>query len=148
MMQALVKKQPVNKAVFERNFAALKKDLMALDLELQKTVAGRPGQPMLASHPVYQYLARRYLLHIETVQWEADAVPADAAWQQLRYATENFPARWMIWEKQPLSETVARLASMGIDVLVFDPCAGKPAQGDFLSVMQQNIDNMKKAYPE
>ena len=148
VMQALAKKQPANKAAFQRNFDALHKDLMALDLELQKTVAGRPGQPMLVSHPVYQYLARRYLLHLEAVQWEPETVPGDDEWQRLRYVTEDFPAQWMIWEKQPLSETVTRLDSMGIDVLVFDPCAGRPEQGDFLSVMQQNIRNMKKAWQE
>ena len=148
VMQALAKKQPENKAAFERNFAALRKDLMALDLELQKTVAGRPGQPMLVSHPVYQYLARRYLLHLEAVQWEPGVVPEDDEWQRLRYVTEDFPAQWMIWEKQPLSKTVTRLDSMGIDVLVFDTCAGRPEQGDFLSVMQQNIRNMKKAWQE
>lgn len=148
VMQALVKKQPADKAEFERNFAALRKDLMALDLELQKTVAGRPGQPMLASHPVYQYLARRYMLHLEDVQWEPETVPSDDQWQQLRYATEDFIAQWMIWDKQPLAETVTRLDSMGIGVLVFDPCAGRPVQGDFLTVMQQNIQNLKKAYQE
>ncbi len=60
----------------------------------------------------------------------------------------NFAALWMIWEKQPLSEAVTRLDSVGIGVLVFDPCAGRPEQGDFLSVMQQNIRNMKKAWQE
>ena len=148
VMQALAEKQPANKAVFERNFAALREDLMALDLEMQKTVAVRPGQPLLASHPVYQYPARRYLLHIETVQWEPDTVPEDDEWQRLRYATEDFPAQWMLWEKQPVSATITRLDAMGIGVLVFDPCAGRPEQGDFLSVMQQNIENLKKAYQE
>ena len=148
VMQALAEKQPANKAVFERNFADLRKDLMALDLEMQKTVADRPGQLLLASHPVYQYPARRYLLHIETVQWEPETVPEDNEWQRLRYATEDFPAQWMLWEKQPVSETITRLDAMDIGVLGFDPCAGRPEQDDFLGVMQQNVQNLKKAYQE
>jgi len=145
--QALVRKRPAHKAAFEENFNALRDDLMALDLGIQKRVAGKPGQPMLASHPVYQYLARRYMLHVEDVQWEPDVVPADAEWQRLRYVTEDFPALWMIWEKQPLPETLRRLDEMGIGTLVFDPCANRPRQGDFLDVMQQNVQDLGRAYP-
>jgi len=146
IMQALVKKRPGYKAVFEQNFNALRDELMALDLKIQKLVASKAEQPMLASHPVYQYLARRYLLHIEDVQWEPDVVPGAAEWQRLRYATERFPAQWMIWEKQPVAETGRRLDSMSIGTLVFDPCANRPRQGDFLGVMQQNVRNLSKAY--
>jgi len=147
VMHALVKKRPEYKAVFERNFSALRDELMALDLEIQKRVASKAGQPMLSSHPLYQYLARRYTLHIEDMQWEPDAVPGDAEWQRLRYVTEGFPAQWMIWEKQPMPEIARRLDAMGIGTLVFDPCANRPRQGDFLDVMQQNVQNLSKAYP-
>jgi len=146
ILHALVKKRPGYKAVFEQNFNALRDELMALDQKIQQLVAGKAEQPMLASHPVYQYLVRRYLLHIEALQWEPEVVPADAEWQRLRYATERFPAQWMIWEKQPVAETGRRLDSMSIGTLVFDPCANRPGQGDFLSVMQQNVQNLSKAY--
>jgi zinc transport system substrate-binding protein len=146
VMQALVRKRPEHKAAFEQNFNALRDELMALDLKIQKRVAGKPAQPMLASHPVYQYLARRYTLHVEDMQWEPDVVPGDAEWQRLRYATESFPAQWMIWEKQPLPEIARRLETMNIGTLVFDPCANRPGQGDFLDVMQQNVRNLSKAY--
>ena len=78
---------------------------------------------------------------------EPDVVPADAEWQRLRYVTEDFPALWMIWEKQPLPETLRRLDEMGIGTLVFDPCANRPRQGDFLDVMQQNVQDLGRAYP-
>lgn len=146
VMLALVQKSPEHKAEFEKNFAALRKDLMALDLEMQKTVAGHPGQPMLASQPVYHYMARRYEFKLEDLQWQADEVPDDTQWENLRAVTEGFPAGWILWNRQPLQETAARLKTMDIDVLVFDPCAARPAQGDFLSVMQRNVLNLGKAY--
>ena len=34
---------------------------------------------------------------------------------------------------------------MGVNSLVFDPCGNAPNQGDFLTVMQQNILNLKSA---
>jgi len=147
VMHALVRKRPEHKAAFEQNFDALRDELMVLDLKIQKLVAGKAEQPMLASHPVYQYLARRYLLHLKELQWEPDAVPGDAEWQRLRYVTEGFPAQWMIWEKQPVPEIAGRLDDMGIGTLVLDPCANRPRQGDFLDVMQHNVQNLSEAYP-
>lgn len=147
IMHALIKKQPMYKTVFEQNFNALRDELMALDLKIQQRVASKAGQPMLASQPVYQYLARRYMLHVEDMQWEPDAVPGDAEWQKLRYVTESLPAQWMIWEQQPVPEIAGRLDAMGIGTLVFDPCANRPRQGDFLDVMQQNVRNLSEAYP-
>ena len=52
----------------------------------------------------------------------------------------------MLWEKQPLTEIVQQLDNMGIGIAVFDPCANRPASGDFLSVMQDNIANLRQAY--
>ena len=142
---ALSRKQPEHQADFERNFAALRKDLMALDLALQQTVAAKPRQLLFASHPIYQYLARRYELHIEDMVWEPEEMPNDQQWRQLRLVQESFPADWMLWEKQPLPEIAQQLDTMGIGMVVFDPCANRPAKGDFLSVMQDNITILRKA---
>ena len=144
--EALSRKQPEHKSEFEKDLAALRKDLMGLDLEIQRTVAKRPRQLLFASHPLYHYLARRYELHIEDLVWEPDVMPDDQQWQQLRLAQERFPADWMLWEKQPRPEIVQQLDSMGIGIAVFDPCANRPASGDFLSVMHDNIANLKRIF--
>jgi len=36
--------------------------------------------------------------------------------------------------------------AIGVKSLVFDPCGNKPDQGDFLSVMWQNVENLKSAF--
>jgi zinc transport system substrate-binding protein len=143
---ALSRKRPEHQLDFEKNLTALHEDLMALDLALQQIVAAKPRQRLFASHPIYHYLARRYELHIEDMVWEPEEMPNDQQWQQLRLAHESFPADWMLWEKQPLPEIAQQLDSMGIGIAVFDPCANRPANGDFLSVMQQNIANLRRAY--
>ncbi|MEA3243010.1 MAG: zinc ABC transporter substrate-binding protein [Pseudomonadota bacterium] len=146
--EALSRRQPEYKADFEKNFVALRKDLMALDLALQQVVAVNPRQRLFASHPIYHYLVLRYELHIEDMVWEPDDMPNDQQWQQLRLVHESFPADWMLWEKQPLPEIAQQLDSMGIGIAVFDPCANRPASGDFLSVMQKNIANLRQAYTD
>jgi hypothetical protein len=35
---------------------------------------------------------------------------------------------------------------MGLRSLVFYPCGNRPAQGDFLGVMQQNVTNLAQAF--
>jgi zinc transport system substrate-binding protein len=146
--EALSRKQPEHQSDFAKNFAALRKDLMALDLALQKTVAAKPRQLLFASSPIYHYLARRYDLYIEDMVWEPGAMPNDQQWQQLRLMRESFAADWMLWEKPPLSEIAQQLDSMAIGIVVFDPCANRPASGDFLSVMQANIANLRPAYTD
>lgn len=143
---ALSRKQPQLQLDFEKNFAALRKDLMALDLALQKTIAAIPSRRLFASHPIYHYLAQRYELTIKNMVWEPDEMPNDRQWQRLRLTHESFPADWMLWEKQPLPEIAQQLESIGIGIAVFDPCANRPAEGDFLSVMQDNIANLRQAY--
>lgn len=143
---ALSRRQPEHRSEFEKNLASLRSELMTLEQTLQQTVAANPGQHLFASHPIYQYLARRYGLRMEDMAWEPDEMPGEQQWQRLRLVHESFPADWMLWEKRPLPEIVQQLAKMGIGIAVFDPCASRPASGDFLSVMQENITSLGQAY--
>jgi zinc transport system substrate-binding protein len=56
-IEALIKRRPQLAPAFEQNFEQLASDLQSLDVELQRIVAADPGRAVLASHPVYQYLA-------------------------------------------------------------------------------------------
>ena len=73
-------------------------------------------------------------------------MPDEAMWKELQDLLKRYAAKWMIWEGQPLPEIAAKLAEMGIQSVVFDPCAGKPEQGDFMSVMKQNVAGLEKVY--
>lgn len=146
IQRALVKKRPQAKADFERNFATLERDLREFDTQLKDTLSKARGQALLASHPVYQYLAHAYELDLRSVLWEPDEFPAESQWDDLAKLTGTRAASWMLWEGKPLAESIARLAQMGIDSLVFDPCANVPAQGDFLSVMKSNLAQLQRAF--
>jgi zinc transport system substrate-binding protein len=146
IMQALVRQRPQLQAEFERNYAALKQALMALDLDVQRLVAVQPDKPLFVSQPLYQYFARRYELQLRSVSWEPEVMPAEPEWERLVYVQEAFPALWMLWEDAPDAEIRARLQSLGIGVVVFQPCANRPPRGDFLDVMQRNLENLKIAF--
>jgi hypothetical protein len=51
----------------------------------------------------------------------------------------------MLWEAGPLEQTTLKLQDLGISVVVFAPCMNVPEKGDFLTVMQQNVENLKTA---
>jgi zinc transport system substrate-binding protein len=148
IMEALADRRPQQRAEFEVNYKALRQELLALDLDIQRLVAKRPGKPLFVSLPVYQYFARRYQLRLQSVAWDPDAMPPEQEWEQLLYAQEDFPAAWMIWEAQPISEIRQKLESMDIGVVVFRPCANRPPQGDFMDVMKRNIENLKTVFAE
>ncbi len=52
----------------------------------------------------------------------------------------------MLWEGEPLSDSADRLGDMGISSMVFAPCFSQPKQGDFLSVMRQNVQNLENIF--
>ena len=137
---------PVHRESFEERYAELERDLTHLDDQLRAIAERAAGRPLLASHPVYQYLARRYGLDMESVMWEPDAAPDDGQWRELESILERHAAGWMLWEGHPLPAVAQRLEALGVQSLVFDPCGNKPEEGDFLSVMRRNLATLGQAF--
>jgi zinc transport system substrate-binding protein len=148
--KALVKLRPEAAPDIDQRLASLEKDLSALRDRLQKMAANKQG-PLLASHPVYDYLARHAGWNLKSVHWEPDELPGDEGWAELNKLIENHPTKWMIWEGPPLDETTQRLAALGIQTIVFETLAGRPEQApedkaDFLSLMNANLDRIERMY--
>ena len=99
--------------------------------------------PLLGSHPVYQYLARRYGLNLQSVHFEPDENPDEETWADLERLHDAHPAATMLWEAEPLPEIAERLRALGIESIVFDPAGNRPASGDFLEVMTANAANLE-----
>ena len=143
---AFVSLRPDSKSAFETAYEALASDLMALDGEIEAMVAKNSDVAILGSHPVYQYLARRYALNLRAVHFEPDAVPGEDGWHDLEHLLEDVSATWMIWENSPLSETSEKLRGLGLESIVFNPCGNRPEEGDYLSVMRANIEAFERIF--
>lgn len=128
-------------------FTALKGELESLDQRLLAVGRRINGAPLVASHPVYHYFARHYSLNLQSVLWEPETVPDDKAIEDLKAILAKHPAKWMIWEGEPAKESVAKLDSIGLKSLVFDPCGNVPDSGDFITVMKANAEALEKAFP-
>lgn len=146
VMEGLSRLLPQHQDAFEQRYLELEQDLLAVDDGLDTIAAGQRRQPLLASHPVYQYLARRYGLNLQSVLWEPEVMPDDEEWQRLQSILQEHAATWMLWEGAPLPASADRLQALGVNSLVFDPCGNTPEQGDFLSVMQQNVARLQQAF--
>ena len=139
---ALIELAPESQGVIEAKFQTLDGDLTELDARLSRAAKAWGDQPMLGSHPVYQYLADAYDLRIGSVHFEPDEAPSSEAIQELESLVARHPAKLMLWEAQPLLETEQLLRAQGIASVVFDPAARTPREGDFLTVMRANAERL------
>lgn len=139
---AFSERWPEERTAFDEGLAGLEADLLALDAEQAAAVSDEADRPILGSHPVYQYLAERYGLNLRRVHFEPGEVPDRAGWQQLGDILADHPARWMLWEGEPLPEVRERLREMGVESVVYDPVGNCPAEGDYLTVMRANAENL------
>lgn len=145
---ALSRQRPQAEEYFTTQFRPLQKDLLAMDRRLKVLASGDSSTPILFSHPVYQYLAEGYGLNDKAVHWEPDQTPGPDQMAELQAILTTFAARWMVWESTPVASAEALLKEMGLHSVVFDPCGNAPAKGDFLSVMQQNVNYLERIFDQ
>lgn len=142
----LSRRVPASAPAFAGAGEALAADLAALDAEAAAIGAAAAGQPLLASHPRYPYLARAYGFAIESVEWESGETPTEEQLAALDALLATHPAKLMIWEAEPSAEAVAALAQRGVASVVFATAANRPAEGDFLAVMEGNLERLRAAF--
>lgn len=144
---ALVKLVPAAKEAMDKNAEALMDELDTLDNRMMALSRRLVDQPLVASHPVYHYLARRYGMNLRSLLWEPQTVPDDQAMAELNALLATHRARWMIWEGEPAQESVQKLQMVGLRSVVFDPCGNVPDSGDFMSVMEANVKALETSFP-
>ena len=142
LADALLELAPAEKGSIDSKRVALDDDLKRIDGLLRDAAKGWGERPLLASHPVYQYLADAYGLRIESMHLEPELAltPDDIA--SLDSLLARHAATLMLWEAPPLSGTEQQLRERGIVSVVFNPAAQRPSDGDFLTVMTGNAKRL------
>ncbi len=140
---ALIELVPSGEAKFRDNMATLEQEFMALDTRLAEVFAKLDDRPVLFSHPVYQYLQRRYEINGASVHWEPDQEPTTSAWIAMQQTLATHPATIMIWEDEPSMSTAQRLSNAGITSVPFYTIANSPDQSDYLSLMHGNAERLE-----
>ena len=149
--KALARRLPEHKEEFQSRYAALAADLDGLARDLAE-LSGKLGEtPLLASHPAYNYLAKRYGWQITNLDLDPRAMPPAGVLAQIKKATGEDKARIILWESPPLPAIADKLrGDFDLTSVEFSPCellADADAQAglDYLKVMHRNIARLTAA---
>lgn len=145
---ALSRIDPSQRELHAARLESLEDDLADLESRLKQAVGTETDRPLLASHPVYAYLERALGLNLRSVHFEPHLAPDAEGWRELDELLATHPAELMIWEGEPLPETVRELGNRGVRIVVFDPCAAAPSGEDWLESMRENARSLGEAFSQ
>jgi zinc transport system substrate-binding protein len=151
--KGLTRLLPDEAAAIATRLEAIKADLKQLEDEFRALGALPAGSHLYASHPAYNYLARRCGWPIVSLDFDPEEMPSDEAIAALKESLKTKPATHLLWEAEPKPEIAARLEKdCGLKSVTVSPCetlsAERRAAGeDYLSVMRANVKALKVAFP-
>ncbi|MBT5707096.1 MAG: zinc ABC transporter solute-binding protein [Verrucomicrobia bacterium] len=143
--ESISNRYPRHAVEYGQSYRALEADLMSLDRTFNELIPESFDETVFASHPVYQYFGRRYGLEIQSFHWEPGVMPDEAEWNNFEDRLKENKVKWMLWEGAPSEETKARLQKSGVLPIEFHTVGGSPETGDFLTVMQANVERLRDA---
>lgn len=124
---ALRKTWPQHVSRIDENLGLLDKQLDDLHERLLETGYQMKQKDirLLCSHPAYNYLARRYGWKVKNLDLDPGEPLTDA--QVVALVKDQDPAKTlMLWESEPVTESVDKLAAAGVKSVLFSPCENKP----------------------
>ncbi|QDU67591.1 metal ABC transporter substrate-binding protein [Engelhardtia mirabilis] len=145
---ALADAYPDQAEQIQGRMVALRADLRALDRRLTQMLPALAQVRLIASHPAYDYIAARYGLEIVNLDLDPAEPLGLADFASIEAATDAGRVNVLLWESEPLAETVTELDErLGVRSVVFSPAEGPPAAGepDYLGVMNANLDRLGEA---
>ena len=137
---------PVHGEAFEQNFNSLSADLD----ELNKRFESFQNVKLLASHPAYNYLSKRYGWDIINFDFDPSESLDENQIKALQAALEKKDRNIMLWEEMPIDSIRDNLDNQfAIKSIEFSPCESMTASDladgkDYLKVMLMNLDALEK----
>ena len=123
----------------------LRADLIALDDEAKTALAAVQGVAIIATHPRYQYFARRYDLSMSSLEWEAGAIPTEVQLANLEVLVRDTGAQIMVWEAEPPIEAFEATAALGLRNVVFPPFANAVGDKNPLQTFSDAVSALSNA---
>lgn len=145
----LVVLDPGHKAQFDDGLAKLTADLDALDKKLAASLAGAKGRKLAASHPAFNYLARRYGLDVTSFGFDPSEAPDATARAPFDvWLTTAGPNPMLWWEATPDAPVRASLPS-AVQQVVLDPLEQPGPDGvyDYLAKSRTNVAVFAGLFP-
>jgi zinc transport system substrate-binding protein len=143
--EALSARRPWAAADIDERMTELRRDLESIDTRLSSLSEQLRHAGGVYSHPVYQYLDRRYALGGRALHWEPREDPGSQEWAAFEHALEARPATVMLWEGEPITDTRQRLRQLDVTSVVFPTLANAPAGADYIDDMNAAVDRLAAA---
>jgi zinc transport system substrate-binding protein len=70
-------------------------------------------------------------------------MPSAEQWASFDKIINGLQHRIMLWEGTPTDDIRSELSKRNVQIVVFEPCGNKPPTGEFLTVMNGNLLNLK-----
>jgi len=133
---------------FRANARGVEADLQGLHAELEELAPRLRAARVLASHPAYDYLARRYGFTVANFDLDPAAELAPEQRAALEAAARPGARNLLLWESEP--GPAAGGVPAGIASVVFAPAelltsAERAAGADFLWIMRANVERLAHA---
>jgi zinc transport system substrate-binding protein len=150
ILLSLSRKWPEYEKAFRNGFASLSADLDTLNARLLGMSDAARKAHLIASHPAYGYIAKRYGWKIATIDLPPDSDPAPEAIAALHSAVANLGPGPVVlfFESSPKDSVLNALkAEPRITYVVFEPAetlaaAEQKSGTDYLTVMNRNLDSL------
>ncbi|MDI6601047.1 MAG: metal ABC transporter substrate-binding protein [Thermoanaerobacteraceae bacterium] len=150
--KALIKDDPENADYYTENYKALEKRFDDLDRKYRETLSKATYRDIITTHAAFAYLCEDYDLNqvsITGVSPGSEPSPGRMA-EIIKFIKDN-NIGYVFFEPLTtprLADTIAN--ETGIEKLVLDPVEGltdeQKARGeDYFSLMEENLENLKKA---
>ncbi len=142
--RAMTEAWPEHADPFAANLAELSRDLGELDGAFKELTPMLQGVKLLASHPAYNYLAKRYSWEITNLDLDPESGLDAEAMEQIAIAIGNHEGKAvLLWESQPSEGGFVG----NFDSVVFSPAelpgtGPSPIRPDYLAIMRGNIERL------
>jgi len=134
---------PEEKETISANLKKLQDSLEPLTQELDQLRTDYPGLHWFTQRPVYQYLARHAGWKVHHLHWKKNSDPTKNILEKLKTIQKQHKVRFMLWEEDPDEKTIKDLKQRGISSVVLDPLSTKPAQGNYLTEMRRQLNQLE-----
>lgn len=148
--EALVEIRPFCRPLVERNLQTFQGELSRLDEDVRQTLGGIPAKRFISLHSAWGYFARRYGLEEVGSIVEFPGEEPSAKWlRELVELARGRGAKVVFAEAQVSPKAASLMAQeIGGKVATLDPLGGPgvPGRGDYISLMEYNLESMRKAF--
>jgi zinc transport system substrate-binding protein len=153
ILAGMIAVDPANSDYYTANASAYKAKLDQLDADYKTALAGAKGKEFITSHAAFGYLAQRYGIEQVSVRGlSPEAEPTPSRMAEVINTVKQHGIKYIFFESlvsPKLSETIAR--DTGAKTLVLNPVGGLTGEElaagkDYISVMRENLNNLKIAF--